>query len=44
MGIGLLGHPANPLNNGQVAQRKIQAVVRNKRSNMNISKGYNDQK
>jgi hypothetical protein len=44
MGTGLLGHPATPLNNGQVGQCKIQAVVRNKRGKMHISKGYNDQK
>jgi hypothetical protein len=44
MGIGLLGHPVNPPNHGQVGQCKIQAVIRDKRSNMHISKGYNDQK
>jgi hypothetical protein len=44
MGTGLLGHPVNPPNNGQEGQCKIQAVVRNKRSNMHISKGYNDKK
>jgi hypothetical protein len=44
MGTGLLGHPANPFNNVQVGQCKIQAVVRSKRSKMHISKGYNDQK
>ena len=44
MGTGLLGHPVNPPNHGQAGQFKIQAVVRNKRSKMHISKGYNDQK
>ena len=44
MGTGLLGHPVNLLNNGQVGQCKIQAVVRNKSSDMHIPKGYNDQK
>ena len=28
MGTGLLRHPVNSLNNGQVGQCKIQAVVR----------------
>jgi hypothetical protein len=44
MGTGLLGHHVNPLNNGQVGQWKVQAIVINKRSKMHISKGYNDQK
>jgi hypothetical protein len=44
MGTGLLRHPVNPLNHGQVGQCKIQAVVRNKRNLMHISKGYNDKK
>jgi hypothetical protein len=44
MGTGLLGHPVNPPNHGQAGQCKIQAVVRNKRSKMHISKGYNDKK
>jgi hypothetical protein len=44
MGTGFLGHHVNPLNNGQVGQCKIQAVVRHKRTKMHISKGYNDQK
>jgi hypothetical protein len=38
MGTGLLGHPVNPPNHGQVGQCKIQAVVRNKRSKMHILK------
>ena len=44
MGTGLLGHPVNLPKHGQVGQCKIQAVVRNKRSQMHISEGYNDQK
>jgi hypothetical protein len=44
MGTGFLGHPVNPPNHGQVGQCKIQAVFRNKMSNMHISKGYNDKK
>jgi hypothetical protein len=44
MGIGLLGHHVNPPNHGQVGQCMIQAIVRNKRIKMHISKGYNDQK
>jgi hypothetical protein len=44
MGTSLLGHPVNPPNHGQAGQCKIQAVVRNKRNLMHISKGYNDKK
>jgi hypothetical protein len=42
--IGLLGHPVNPPKHGQVGKCKIQAVVRNKRNQMHIFKGFNDQK
>jgi hypothetical protein len=44
MGTGLLGHPTNLPKHGQVGQCKIQAVVRNKRSQMHTFKGYNDEK
>jgi hypothetical protein len=40
---GLLGHPVNPPRHGQVGKRKIQAVVRNKRNQMHIFKGFDDQ-
>jgi hypothetical protein len=40
----LLGHPVNPPKHGQVGKCKIQAVVRNKRNQMHIFKGFNDQK
>jgi hypothetical protein len=44
MGTCLLGHPVNSPNHGQVGQCKIQAVVRDKRNQMHIFKGFNDQK
>jgi hypothetical protein len=40
----LLGHLVNPPKHGQVGKCKIQAVVRNKRKQMHIFKGFNDQK
>jgi hypothetical protein len=44
MGTGLLGHPVNSPKHGQVGKCKIQAVVRDKRNQMHIFKGFNDQK
>jgi hypothetical protein len=44
MDKGLLGHPVNPHKHGQVGKCKIQAVVRNKRNQMHIFKGFNDQR
>jgi hypothetical protein len=44
MDTGLLGHPVNSPNHGQVGQCKIQVVVRDKRNQMHIFKGFNDQK
>jgi hypothetical protein len=44
MGTGLLGNPVNSPNHGQVGQCKIQAVVRDKRNQMHIFKGFIDQK
>jgi hypothetical protein len=41
---GFLGHPVNPPKHGQVGKCKVQAVVRNKRNQMHIFKGFNDQK
>jgi hypothetical protein len=43
-GTGLLVHPVNFSKHGQVGQCKIQAVVRDKRNQMHIFKGFNDQK
>ena len=43
MGTGLLGHHVNPPKHGQVGKRKIQAFVRNKRKQMQIFKGFDDQ-
>ena len=40
---GLLGHPDNPPRHGQVGKCKIQAFVRNKRNQMHIFKGFDDQ-
>jgi hypothetical protein len=40
---GLLGHPVNPPRHGQVGKCKIQAFVRNKRNQMHIFKGFDDQ-
>jgi hypothetical protein len=39
-----LGHPVNSPKHGQVGKSKIQAIVRNKRNQMHIFKGFNDQK
>jgi hypothetical protein len=44
MGTVLLGHHVNFPKHGQVGQCKIQAVVRDKRNQMHIFKGFNDQK
>ena len=44
MGTSLLGHPVNSPKHGQVGKCKIQAVVRDKRNQMHIIKGFNDQK
>jgi hypothetical protein len=44
MGTGLLGHPVNSPKHGQVGKCNIQAVVRDKRNQMHIFKGFNDQK
>jgi len=38
----LLGHPVNPPRYGQVGKCKIQVVVRDKRNQMHIFKGFND--
>jgi hypothetical protein len=43
IGTGLLGHPVKPPTHGQVGKCKIQAVVRNKMSQMHIFKGFDDQ-
>jgi hypothetical protein len=42
-GTGLLGHPVNPPRHSQVGKCKIQAFVRNKRKQMHIFKGFDDQ-
>jgi hypothetical protein len=42
-GIGLLGNPINPPRHGQVGKRKIQEFVINKRKQMHIFKGFDDQ-
>jgi hypothetical protein len=42
-GTGLLGHPVNPPRHGQVGKHKIQAFVRDKRKQMHIFKGFDDQ-
>ena len=39
----LLGDLVNPPKNGQVGKCKIQAFVRNKRNQMHIFKGFDDQ-
>jgi hypothetical protein len=44
MDKGLLGHPVNPRKHGQVGKCKVQAVGKNKRKQMHIFKGFNDQK
>jgi hypothetical protein len=44
MGTSFLGHPINSPNHDQVGQCKIQAVVRDKRNQMHIFKGFSDQK
>jgi hypothetical protein len=44
MGTGLLGYPVNLPEHGEVGLCKIQAVVRDKRNQMHIFKGFNDQK
>jgi hypothetical protein len=43
MGISLLGHPVIPPRYGQVDKYKIQAPVRNKKNQMHIFKGFEDQ-
>jgi hypothetical protein len=40
---GLLGHPVNPPRHGQVGKCNIQAFVRNKRYQMHIFNGFDDQ-
>jgi hypothetical protein len=40
---GLLGHPVNPPKHSQVGKCKIQAFVRNKKNQMHIFKGFDDQ-
>jgi hypothetical protein len=44
MGTLLLRHPVNSPKHGQVGKCNIQAVVRDKRNQMHIFKGFNDQK
>jgi hypothetical protein len=44
MDKGLLGHPVNPPKHGQARKCKIQAVVRNKRNQMHIFKGFSGQR
>jgi hypothetical protein len=44
MSTGLLEHPVSSPKHGQVGKCKIQAVVRDKRNQMHIFKGFNDQK
>ena len=41
--IQALGHLVNPPKHGKVGKCKIQAVVRNKRNQMYIFKGFDDQ-
>jgi hypothetical protein len=43
MGTSLLGHRVIPPRHGQVNKYKIQALVRNKRNQMHIFKGFEDQ-
>jgi hypothetical protein len=43
MDTSLLGHPVIPPRHGQVDKYKIQAPVRNKRNQMHIFKGFEDQ-
>jgi hypothetical protein len=43
MGTSLLGHPVIPPRYGQVDRYKIQASVRNKKNQMHIFKGFEDQ-
>jgi hypothetical protein len=43
MGTNLLGNPIIPPRYGQVDRHKIQAPVRNKRNQMHIIKGFEDQ-
>jgi hypothetical protein len=43
MGTSLLGHPVIPPRYGQVDRHKIQAPVRNKKNQMHIFKGFEDQ-
>jgi hypothetical protein len=40
---GLLGYPVNSPKHGQVSKCKIQAIVRSKRNQMNMFKGFGDQ-
>ena len=43
MGTSLLGHPVIPPRHGQVDKCKIQAPIRNKKNQMHIFKGFEDQ-
>jgi hypothetical protein len=43
MGTSLLGHTIIPLRYGQVDRHKIQPPVRNKKNQMHIFKGFEDQ-
>jgi hypothetical protein len=43
MGTSLLGHLVIPPRYGQVYRHKIQALVRNKKNQMHIFKGFEDQ-
>jgi hypothetical protein len=43
MGTGLLGHLVIPPRHGQVDKYKIQAPVRNKKNQLHIFKGFEDQ-
>jgi hypothetical protein len=43
MGISLLGHPVIPLRYVQVDSHKNQALVKDKKNQMNIFKGFEDQ-
>jgi hypothetical protein len=43
MGTSLLGHPVIPPRYGQVDRYKIQAPIRNKKNQIHIFKGFEDQ-